>query len=72
MYQAGNSAFPPETVNPQPESSNKDSTMHPVIQDIKETLHDVKENVKEVLQRDHHNGQDCAKKPQDGKTNPME
>lgn len=39
---------------------------------IKATLHDIKDSVKETLQRDHHHGADCAKKPQDGKTNPME
>ncbi|KAG1460848.1 hypothetical protein G6F56_005855 [Rhizopus delemar] len=43
-----------------------------VIQDIKDTLHDIKQNVKETLQGDHHKGQDCPKRPQDGKTNPME
>lgn len=39
---------------------------------IRSTLHDIKDSVKETLQRDHHHGADCAKKPQDGKTNPME
>jgi hypothetical protein len=45
---------------------------HSKMEGIKTALHDMKENVKETLQRDHHHGQDCAKKPQDGKTNPME
>lgn len=45
---------------------------HSKMEGIKTALHDIKENVKETLQRDHHNGQDCAKRPQDGKTNPME
>lgn len=43
-----------------------------VMQDIKNTLHDIKENVKETFHRDHRHGQDCEKRPQDGKTNPME
>ncbi|ORE09941.1 hypothetical protein BCV72DRAFT_222495 [Rhizopus microsporus var. microsporus] len=43
-----------------------------VMQDIKSTLHDIKENVKETFHRDHRHGQDCEKRPQDGKTNPME
>lgn len=47
---------------------SKQSTLH----SVRSALHDMKENVKETLQRDHHHGQDCAKKPQDGKTNPME
>lgn len=52
------------------ETPNKQtsSTLH----GIKEAIVDLKDNVKETLQRDHHHGQDCAKKPQDGKTNPME
>lgn len=45
---------------------------HSKMEGIKTALHDIKENVKGTLQRDHHHGQDCAKKPQDGKTNPME
>lgn len=39
---------------------------------LRTALHDIKETVKETLQRDHHHGNDCAKRPQDGKTNPME
>ncbi|KAI9243472.1 hypothetical protein BY458DRAFT_530617 [Sporodiniella umbellata] len=57
-----------DTQTPPDNSSNG----HNVIQDIKDTFHDIKQNVKETLQRDHHHGQDCEKKPQDGKTNPME
>ncbi|KAG2209154.1 uncharacterized protein EV154DRAFT_503175 [Mucor mucedo] len=45
---------------------------HSKMEGIKTALHDIKENVKGTLQRDHHHGQDCAKRPQDGKTNPME
>jgi hypothetical protein len=45
---------------------------HSTLHNIKEKIVDIKDNVKETLQRDHHRGQDCAKKPQDGKTNPME
>jgi hypothetical protein len=41
---------------------------HSKRESIKHALHEIKE----TLQRDHHHGQDCAKKPQDGKTNPME
>ncbi|KAI8373298.1 hypothetical protein BD560DRAFT_97061 [Blakeslea trispora] len=35
-------------------------------------LHDMKENIKETFQSDHHHGQEGQKRPQDGKTNPME
>jgi hypothetical protein len=48
--------------------SKHTSTLH----DIKEAIVDLKDNVKETLQRDHHHGQEGVKKPQDGKTNPME
>ncbi|KAI8882573.1 hypothetical protein K501DRAFT_186463 [Backusella circina FSU 941] len=51
--------------------STADGHRH-VLSDIRGALHDIKENVKETLQRDHHNGQDCVKRPQDGKTNPLE
>jgi hypothetical protein len=51
--------------------STADGHRH-VLRDIRGALHGIKENVKETLQRDHHNGQDCKKRPQDGKTNPLE
>ncbi|EIE87133.1 hypothetical protein G6F57_007583 [Rhizopus arrhizus] len=43
-----------------------------VMQDIKSTMHNIKQSAKETFQRDHHHGQDYEKRPQDGKTNPME
>ncbi|KAI8328601.1 hypothetical protein EDC96DRAFT_530373 [Choanephora cucurbitarum] len=39
---------------------------------IRDSLHEVKENIKETFQSDHHHGEEGQKRPQDGKTNPME
>jgi uncharacterized membrane protein YukC len=53
-------------------TTNHGDDRHSTLHSVRSALHDIKENVKETLQRDHHHGQDCAKRPQDGKTNPME
>ncbi|CAO0800291.1 unnamed protein product [Mucor circinelloides] len=53
-------------------AATNDTAHQSTLHNIKEKMVDIKDNVKETLQRDHHRGQDCAKKPQDGKTNPME
>ncbi|CEP18047.1 hypothetical protein [Parasitella parasitica] len=71
--EALNTVYPPESTDPlRAPATAADTTNHSTLQNIKEKIVDIKDNVKETLQRDHHNGQDCAKKPQDGKTNPME
>ncbi|GAA5803251.1 hypothetical protein HPULCUR_008728 [Helicostylum pulchrum] len=54
----------------QPGTTTTTTEDHP--SKLRTALHDIKETVKETLQRDHHHGNDCAKRPQDGKTNPME
>lgn len=64
-----------ETVNKETidaTAATDDTANHSTLHNIKEKIVDIKDNFKETLQRDHHRGQDCAKKPQDGKTNPME
>ncbi|KAI8642909.1 hypothetical protein BD408DRAFT_166341 [Parasitella parasitica] len=72
--EALNTAYPPKSTDPlrSTATATDTATNHSTLHNIKEKIVDIKDNVKETLQRDHHHGQDCAKKPQDGKTNPME
>lgn len=82
-----NATIPPSNTNPtapattattaatrehQHLSDNVHSTTGSKRESLKATLHGIKDSVKETWHRDHHHGADCAKKPQDGKTNPME
>ncbi|KAG2231281.1 hypothetical protein BDF21DRAFT_466147 [Thamnidium elegans] len=70
--QPGTTAYSGTELNPTHTTTGAHVTTDDHPSKLRTALHDMKETVKGTLQRDHHHGNDCAKRPQDGKTNPME